>query len=245
MDKLGLNLGYLLVQVLNFAIIFIVLRAWVFGPILGLLDRRRQTIAKGLEDARIAAEARANAEKDAREILAKVQVEAAQKVKEATERAENAAREVMARVEGEAVKAREAALAEVAHERERILGDIRGQVAALSIAAAQKLVGEALDEKRQHSLLQEFFSGVKSGRVIVLEGAQVSGASADVTSALPLTEEEKAHVRQDVLQKVGTQATVTFRVEPEILGGLIIRVGDKVLDGSVAGQLESLRQTLH
>ncbi len=244
MEQLGLNLGYLLVQVFNFLIIFLVLRAWVFGPIMGLLEKRRQTIAQGLKDAQTAAEARANAEKDAREILAKAQVEAAQKVKEATERAEAAGREVMARVEAEATKAREAALAEAALERERILGELRGQVAALSIAAAQKLVGESLDEQRQHALLQEFFSGVKSGRVVVLEGASLSGATAEITSALPLTAAEKDSVRQDVLSKIGSQATVTFRVDPTILGGLVIRVGDKVLDGSVSGQLESLRQNL-
>ena len=36
------------------------------------------------------------------------------------------------------------------------------------------------------------------------------------------------------------QRKLTFRVDPAILGGLVIRVGDKVLDGSVAGKLEGL-----
>jgi F-type H+-transporting ATPase subunit b len=79
----------------------------------------------------------------------------------------------------------------------------------------------------------------------VLEQNGLSGASAEVTSALPLTAEEKEAVRQDVLSRIGAQATVTFRVDPSILGGLVIRVGDKVLDGSVAGQLENLRQTMY
>jgi len=69
--------------------------------------------------------------------------------------------------------------------------------------------------------------------------------SAEVTSALPLTSDEKEIVKQDVLSKVGQQATVSFRVDPSILGGLVIRVGDKVLDGSVAGQLETMRQGLY
>lgn len=244
MEALGLNLGYLLVQVLNFLIVFVVLRAWVYGPILGLLEKRRTAIAQGLEDARIAAEARANAEKDAKEIIAKAQADAAQKVRESTERAEAAARDVMAKAEAEAAKARESALQEVSLERDRILADVRGQVAALAMAAAQKLVGEALDERRQRVLIQEFFSGVKAGRVVVLEDAGLKGASADVTSALPLTAEEKEAVKQDVLARIGGQATVTFRVDPNILGGLVIRVGDKVLDGSVAGQVEILRQNL-
>jgi F-type H+-transporting ATPase subunit b len=245
LEALGINLGYLLVQVFNFAIVFVVLRAWVLKPILGLLEKRRLAIAQGLEDARIAAEARANAEKDARDILTEAQANAAQRVQEATERAETAAREIMAQAEADAAKAREAAVAEAAQERERILADLRGQVAALAVAAAQKLVGEALDERRQHALIQEFFSGIQSGKVMVLEDIPMNGASAEVTSALPLSSDEKEIVKQDVLARLGNQATVTFRVDPSILGGLIVRVGDKVLDGSVAGRLESLRQSLH
>lgn len=243
MDALGLNLGYLLVQVFNFLIVFIVLRAWVYKPILGLLDKRRTAIAQGLEDARVAAEARAHAEEEAREILAKAQSESAEKVREATERAEVASREVLARVDEEATKAREAALAEAEVERDRILADMRGQVAALAMAAAQKLVGEALDEKRQHALVDEFFSGVKAGKVVVLQDMDVSGGSAEITSALPLTDAEKETVRKDIVSKIGSQA-VTFRVDPSILGGLVVKVGDKVVDGSVAGQLEALRQSL-
>ena len=245
MEGLGLNLGYLFVQIFNFAIIFVVLRAWVYKPILGLLERRRTTIAEGLEDARIAAEARQNAEQEAEKILADAQAKASQVMREANERADTQGKEVIAVAEAEAAKKREETLAEVESERERILGELRGQVGALAIAAAQKLINASLDEQRQRVLIDEFFSGIKSGQVVILEGQQVVGASAEVTSALPLTAEEKEAVKKDILAQAGDQATVTFRVDPGILGGLIVRFGDKVLDGSVSGQLELMRQSLY
>lgn len=244
MEALGINGGYFLVQLINFLVLFVVLSAWVYGPILNLLDKRRQTIAQGLEDARVAAEARANAEKEAAKVIADAQTKASQLVKEASERAENATRDIRAAANADAAKIRENAAAEAQQERTRILGDLRGQVAALAIAATQKLLNESLDAKRQHSLLEEFFSGVKSGKVTLLEGASLSGASAEVTSALPLTESEQSAVKQDVLAKVGGDATVAFRVDPSILGGLIVRVGDKVIDGSVSSQLSNLRESL-
>jgi F-type H+-transporting ATPase subunit b len=243
LEALGLNLGFLLVQIFNFLIIFIILRAFVFSPIIDLLNKRRTSIAQGLQDAQVAAEAKENAEKDAQEIIAAAQAEANQKVQEATERAEKASKEIIAQAEIDAAKEHEAAIADAQLERERILADIRRQVGGLAIAAAQKLVGEALDEKRQHALLDEFFSGVKSGKIVVLEDASLSGASAEITSALPLTDQEKETVRNEIISKTGSQ-TVTFRVDPSILGGLLIKVGDKVLDGSVAGQLQTLQQTL-
>jgi F-type H+-transporting ATPase subunit b len=244
LEQLGLNLGYLLVQIVCFFIIFVVVRAWIVKPLQTMLEKRRNTIAQGLEDARISAEARANAEQEAAKVIAEAQAKAAHIVREATERAESAALEVRASAEAETSKVREAALAEAEGDRNRMLGDLRGQVAALSIAAAQKLIGESLDEKRQHALINEFFSGVSSGKVVVLEGAEVKGAAAEVTSALPLTSAEQEMVKKDVLTKMGKQATVSFRVDPSILGGLVVRVGDKVLDGSVQAQLESLRQSL-
>lgn len=238
MDALGINLGFLIVQIIAFTIVFLTLNAWVYKPMLNMMETRKQKIAQGLEDARVAAEARANAEKEAARIIADAQAEASRIVREATERAEAAGKDVKAAAEAEAAKAREAALAEAELERNRILGDLRGQVAALAIAAANKLVGEALDEKKQHALIDEFFSGVKSGKVVVAEGG-LSGDSAEVTSALPLTSEEQEAVKKSVSAK-----EFAFKVDPSILGGLVIKVGDKVLDGSVAGKLEGLRQTL-
>jgi len=237
MEALGINFGLLIVQIIAFAIVFLTLNAWVYQPMLDMMETRKQKIAQGLEDARVASEARANAEKEAAKVLAEAQAEAGKVVREATERAASAGKDVKAAAEADAAKAREAAMVEAELERNRILGDLRGQVAALAIAAANKLVGETLDEKKQRALIDEFFSGVKGGKVVVAEG--LTGDSAVVTSALPLTSDEQNSVKKSVSVK-----EVSFKVDPSILGGLVIKVGDKVLDGSVAGKLEGLRQTL-
>ncbi len=244
MAQLGLNLGYLLVQIICFLIIFVVVRAWIVKPLLGMLEKRRAKLEQQLEDARVAAEARANAEQEAAKIIIDAQTKAAHIINEATERADAAMEDVKAEAEKGIAKEREAVMADVEEERNRILADLRGQVAALSIAAAQRLIGKAVDAKRQHALLDEFFSGVKSGKLVVLEGADLAGDSAEVTSALPLSKEEQAAVKMNVLDKMGAKANVEFRVDPQILGGLVIRVGDKVLDGSVSGQLEGLHKSL-
>jgi F-type H+-transporting ATPase subunit b len=223
----------------------IILRAWVFKPMVDMLDKRRKTIAQGLEDARVASDARENAEKDAQDIIAKAQQEANAKVREASERAEQAGREIKTAAEADATKIREAAKLEAEQSKEGILGELRGQVAALAIAAAQKVIGETIDKKKQRTLIDEFFSGIKRGKVVLLDAEKkLPGDSAEVISALPLTDKEQATVKKDVLSKLGGGATVSFRVDPSILGGVVIRVGDKVLDGSVAAKLEGLRQTI-
>ena len=243
MEALGINLGLLIVQIIAFIIVFLTLNAWVYQPMLNMMESRKAENCPGIGRCPVAAEARADAEKEAAKVIADAQIDASKIVREATDRAVVAGQDVKTAVEAEAARAREAAIAEAEVERNRILGDLRSQVASLAIAAANKLVGEALDEKKQRSLLDEFFSGVKSGKLILLDGANFQGESAQVTSALPLSRDEEETVRRDVLAKAGAKE-ISFRVDPAILGGLVIRVGDKVLDNSVAGKLEGLRQNL-
>jgi F-type H+-transporting ATPase subunit b len=243
LEALGINLGLFILQILAFTIVMLTLNAWVYQPMLNLMATRKSKIEQGLNDSRVAADARLNAEKEAAQILADAHAEAGKIVREATERASVAAKDVKAAAEADAVKVREGALTEAEAERNRVLGDLRGQVAALAIAAAQKLVGEALDEKRQHALIDEFFSGVTAGKLVLMANGEFKADSAEVVSALPLDEKERETVKRNVLSKSGAK-DVTFRVDPSILGGLQIKVGDKMLDGSVAAQLEGLRQSL-
>jgi F-type H+-transporting ATPase subunit b len=245
LEGIGINLGFLLVFTLNFLMMLLILKALAYEPILNGLKVRRERIARGLEDARVAAEARENAEREANKIITEAQAKAGQVIREATERADAVSRELRTQSEAEMAREREQALAEVDQERERLLSDVRGQVASLSVAVAHKIIGETLDERRQHALINEFFSGIRGGQVAVLEDFRGNGdASAEVTSALPLSAEEKETVKRDILARVGAQATISFRVDPAILGGLIVRVGDKVWDASVAGRLEGMRQAL-
>ncbi len=244
MEALGINLGYLLVQALNFLIVLLILRAWVYRPVLNMLAQRREKIAQGLEDARQAEEARGNAERDAQQVLLKAQQEANEIVRQAQARADEVAREIKAAAEKEAAEIRTGGGAEAQEIKAQALAELRGQVAALSIAAAEKLIRESLDEKRQRTLIAEFFSGLKAGKLALLEGERLSGASAEVASALPLTTDEQETIRKELGGKIGTGSTITFRVDPRLVGGLVVSVGERVLDGSVAGSLESLRHGL-
>ena len=110
MEALGINLGMLIIQIFAFIIVMLTLNAWVYKPMLNMMETRKQKIAQGLEDARVAAEARADAQKEADKIRAEAQAEAAKIVREATERATVAGQDVKAAAEAEAAKAHEAAM---------------------------------------------------------------------------------------------------------------------------------------
>ncbi len=68
--------------------------------------------------------------------------------------------------------------------------------------------------------------------------------SALVTSAKPLTEEEDAAVRARVAQMTGATVDVKTAIDPSLIGGLTVRIGDRLIDASVKGRLERLREQL-
>jgi F-type H+-transporting ATPase subunit delta len=68
--------------------------------------------------------------------------------------------------------------------------------------------------------------------------------SAVVTSATPLTADEDAAIRGRVAALTGTTVDVTTAVDPSLIGGLTVRIGDRLIDASVRGRLERLREQL-
>ncbi len=242
MEGLGINLTLLIAQIFNFAILFLILRAVAYNPIVKFLDGRRDKIAKGLEDARKAEERLANIEKDYQSRMDAARADAQKMVAELTANAEKNAAVIVAKANEDAAKIKTTAQEEAETERNKALADLRAQVVTLSIAAANKLIGESMDEQRQRALVDEFFSGVKAGRVVLLEPGAGGAGRAEVTSALPLSADEQATIKNDLTGRGAGE--VAFKVDPKILGGLVVRVGDRVVDASVSGQLESLKQSL-
>jgi F-type H+-transporting ATPase subunit delta len=77
---------------------------------------------------------------------------------------------------------------------------------------------------------------------LMRKGPQVRVAR--ITSAVPMTDAETAQLRAKLLDRFGGDLEFDFRVDPSILGGVVVQVGDQVIDGSVANKLTAMKATL-
>ncbi len=68
--------------------------------------------------------------------------------------------------------------------------------------------------------------------------------TADVTSAVALTEGQLANLKTTLAQALGQQAQINTKVDPAILGGLKVRVGSRLFDASLKTKLDSLKFAL-
>nr|WP_156026174.1 F0F1 ATP synthase subunit delta [Sphingomonas phyllosphaerae] len=68
--------------------------------------------------------------------------------------------------------------------------------------------------------------------------------TAEVTSAHPLTSEQVDELKQQLRRRVGREVTVDLAVDPQILGGLVVRIGSQMIDSSIRTRLNALASAM-
>lgn len=104
--------------------------------------------------------------------------------------------------------------------------------------AVRNFVFVVIDHRRVH----EFSSIVEAFDRLIDE--RLGFVRGDVSSAFALTDTQRASLESQLSRLSGKKAKLEYAVDPTLIGGVIARVGAKVYDGSVRGQLEKLRGKL-
>jgi len=122
--------------------------------------------------------------------------------------------------------------------------DIRQKVMAGMVVSmgVEKIMANFLNllvEKKRADILPEV---AEEYQAMVDNEKNVSHGS--VVSAIELTEELKAKVRGTLEKLTGKKVDLTTSVDPAIIGGIIAKVGDLELDGSIRTQLASLKDSI-
>lgn len=164
------------------------------------------------------------------------------------------------------------ALIEVAQQH-GAADEVRDEMESLSAlyeadpAFREFLTNPAIDEEERREGQETFFRGrLLDITVDTLQVLNVKGRSAllpamiaayrtahdrlrrrvevSVVSALPLTADQRQHLAEAVRKRTDRDPSFTERVDPSILGGLVVRIGDEKTDGSVATRLHNLSEAL-
>ena len=113
------------------------------------------------------------------------------------------------------------------------LGDVNPLAVKLVLLLAAKGKLAAIDDvAEEYQLLVDNYRGV--------EGTE----TAEVTTAIPLDDDYQLKIAQRITEIVGKPVLLKPKVDPAIIGGIIIRVGDKLIDGSIRSKLAALRKDL-
>jgi len=155
-----IDIRQVLTQILGFLILVWGLRRFAWGPLLGMLEARRQKIAGEFKEAdRLKGEAqelRARYEQELRGIEAQVR----QRLQEAMAEGQKVAGEIRAQAQTEAAQRLERAVDEIAREREKAKELLKEQIIRLAMRSAEKILRAQLDDATQRKLAAEFIDDV-------------------------------------------------------------------------------------
>lgn len=122
-------------------------------------------------------------------------------------------------------------------------------------AERRQQVVETLLGNKAHSVTTNLVSMVVgSGRARELPGvvkallaqsaAEEGKVSGEVRSAHPLSSEQQAALSEAIAKKTGKNVSLTFLVDPSVMGGVVTRIGDAIIDGSIRSRLDQLKAAI-
>lgn len=157
----GLNAKLFIAQLLNFAVVLLVLWKWAYKPLVKLLEDRSQKIEKGLADARAAAERLADAGKEREKVIAHARAQA-QKILEET-KTQGATMLAHAKLDAktEAEKIFNAAERAIAAEREKMSAELKNETVALVVTLTERLIREKLSDEKDKKLVEEMMKQMR------------------------------------------------------------------------------------
>ena len=155
---LGVNIPTLIGQILSFTVLLLLLRAFLYKPVLAILDERRRKIEEGLAAAEQGRERELEASKAAQEQLDAARREGQAIVQQAQQVSQRIQEEARTSAQTQADALLERARSEIQLERDNAISELRREFADLTITAAEKVVGQALDRSAHQRLINEALS---------------------------------------------------------------------------------------
>ena len=155
MDELGLNVPVLVAQLVNFFLLLVVLRIFLYRPVLDMLDRRSQRIREGVEAADQSKERASQTEQEVAKQLQEARGQGQALITQAQEAAGRIQEESRSQARREAETLLERARGEIQLERDQAIAELRREFAALTVSAAEKVIGQSLDRAAHQRLIDE------------------------------------------------------------------------------------------
>ena len=166
LTDLGISVPVLLAQVVNVALLFVLLYLFAYKPVMKMLDERARRIQESLAQADSVREQAAQAETEVKKQLEAASRDGQEKIARAVQIGEEVKQKAQleARQEAEALITR--TRAETHRERDEAIDEVRKEVADLTILAAEKVIDRSLDKEAHRELIDKILeesSGLRKG----------------------------------------------------------------------------------
>lgn len=165
MDKLGIEPQMLLAQIVNFAIMVVVLTKFLYRPILKMLDERKKKIEEGLKLAQEMKIKQEELDKERDKVLDKAKAEGQKIIEEHKNRAKKLEAEISQQANEEIRLLKEKAKAEIEAEKENVWSELNKQVLNIALSITKTVLSDYLDKKTQGLIIEKKLAQLTKDRL--------------------------------------------------------------------------------
>lgn len=163
LDSLGIEWYLLVAQIINFAILLVILEKFVYRPVMRLLDERRAKIADTLARDKMSAEKLEAVELDREKILSKARAESQRIIESAKQSGEEAGKRLLASAKEEVSRLKKETEKRLAAERTRLVADVRKEIGTVVVEAIERSLGDVLDARTQGRMVEQALVAIREG----------------------------------------------------------------------------------
>lgn len=156
MSTTSLTVLNMVAAIVQWFILLVLLRIFVFKPLMASMQKRKENIAKQIHDAETLRRQAQQLHDEQEALMRSARDDSKSLIAAARREAEEQAKKIIEAAQREASYRQKAALEEIDHERDAALTQIRGQVADLVMLATGKLLERDLSDADQHHFVEEF-----------------------------------------------------------------------------------------
>lgn len=164
LDLVSIDPGTIVFTLINTLIIFLIFKIFLYKPVCGILEKRREMAAAEIADAQKAKEAAEKAEQEYAARLADAKNEAAEIVKQATLRGQKREEEIVSEANRKAAEIRAKAEENIERDKQRAVNEIKDEISEMVVMAASKVVEKEISAKDNEALISKFLSEVEAGK---------------------------------------------------------------------------------
>lgn len=155
----GVEGKLLIAQLINFFILFFLLKRFAYRPILKMLEKRKNQIETGIRNAEAASQKLKEIEEKEENILRKARKEAQEIIeKTRAQAAKNTERLILA-AEKQKAEILQETQAQLEREKRKIISEAKAEIGTLIIQATEKIIEEKIDQKKDEELINKVLKG--------------------------------------------------------------------------------------
>lgn len=162
-EFLNINFFTALFTLVNTLVLFLVLKKFLFKPVMKMIAERQQEIDAMYDDAGLARAQAQQLQASYEDKLADAQKTGERIVKEATARAQAREDDIIRQANAQADAIRQKAELDIAREKKKAINDAKDEIAGLAMEIAGKVVGHSLNQKDQSELVEQFIEQLGDG----------------------------------------------------------------------------------